>query len=235
MRHFLTLGTLAALSLENEVFDGAYALVVDLATNPDETMRAAAAAFMERCRHTPKSKPVFIQIPALPDPRSADVLTDAMTWRPHGILLPGAKSGMDVQHLAARLAVGEARNGIADGITRILAITGQAKGSLFEMGSFAGSSHRLSGLVWSPDALIKRLGANAPEESGLAEPFDDAIRLGRTLTLIAAADSGVPAIDATPCGKSDPMQVSVACERARQDGFSGYVIDDPAMLAALSA
>ena len=234
MRHFLTLGTLAALSLENELFNGAYALVVDLATNPDETMRAAAAAFMERCRQTRNSQPVFIQIPALPDPRSADILTDVMTWRPHGILLPGAKSGMDVQHLAARLAVGEALNGSADGITQILAITGQAKGSLFEMGSFAGCSHRLSGLVWSPDVLIKRLGTNASDKSGPAERFDDAINLGRTLTLIAAADAGVPAIDATPCGKSG-TQVNVARERARQDGFSACVIDDPAMLAAHSA
>lgn len=235
MRYFLKLGTVAELSLGNELFGKAWALVLDIASNRDDATRAAAAMFMERCRHTPDSKPVFIQIPALPDPSSADILSHVMQWRPHGILLPEAKSGMDVQHLAARLAVEEARKGSADGITRIMAMTGQAGGSLFGMGSFAGCSHRLSGLVWSPDALIERLKANTFGESIPSAPFVDAVRLGRTLTLIAAADAGVPAIDATPCGPSGETHLNSAYEQACRDGFAGCLTNDPAITTSLSA
>lgn len=235
MRHFLTLGTAAAFSTDHARFDAAEALIIDLATKADRAIHAAALAFLADYRHGFNPKPVFIQIPALHDPHSADVLNEIMPWHPHGILLPEAKSGMDVQHLAARIAVGEARNGMTDGITRIMAIIGQARGSLFAMGSFLGASERLSGLVWSPDGLITRLGADQSEVSRRFLSYDDSIRLGRTLTLIAAADCGIPAIDATPSGIRESAQSRAAVDQARRDGFSGCLTSDPEMLVALMA
>ena len=131
--------------------------------------------------------------------RSISGETDAdldavMAGAPDAILLPGSLGAASVQQLSAKLAVREADFGLADGATRIIAVADTAQ-SLFDMGSYRGSSARLIGIAWSaelPARRYRRRDATAIHPAITLGPY----RLARDLTLLAAASAGVAAIDA---------------------------------------
>ena len=77
-----------------------------------------------------------------------------MAGAPDVILMPGSLGAPSVQQLSAKLAVREARVGLADGATRIIAVADRAH-SLFSMGSYRGSSARLLGVAWSAEESLR--------------------------------------------------------------------------------
>jgi len=79
----------------------------------------------------------------------ADLAT-VMLAPPDGILLPKSVNGASLQHLGALLAVKEAEHELADGATKIMAIVTETPAAIFNLGSYAGASHRLEGLTWAP-------------------------------------------------------------------------------------
>jgi citrate lyase subunit beta/citryl-CoA lyase len=151
---------------------------------------------------------------------------------PDGIMLPKATGGMDVQHLAAKLAVREAESGLPDGGTFILPIATETAASLFHMGSYRGASHRLAALTWGAEDLSADLGAetNVGPDGRYTEPY----RLARTLTLFAAAAAEVSAIDSIHGNFRDAAGLRAACEEARRDGFSGKMAIHPAQVAVIN-
>jgi citrate lyase beta subunit len=85
------------------------------------------------------------------------------------ILLPGSLGATSVQQLSAKLAVREAEFDLPDGETRIIAVADTAQ-SLFQVGSYRGSSGRLIAVAWSAEALRADIAAET-----------DRYRLGHTL------------------------------------------------------
>ncbi|WP_245259803.1 aldolase/citrate lyase family protein [Methylopila sp. 73B] len=134
-------------------------------------------------------------------------------------LLSGVRTGADLGHLAALLAVAEARMGRADGATRVVAEVTTAHG-LLELRSLVGATPRLAGLAWDADALRADLGAavlrNA--EGRLLPPLAQA----RSLVLIAAAAAGVPAIDTSSSEDGDAFRQE--CREALRDGFTAKLV-----------
>lgn len=230
MRNFLMIRDVPEFSIDPAIIETSDEIIIDILRNRAADALSVIRQVVAATGRQP-TKSVFVLLSALNDPRAADDLDGVMESAPDGIILTDAKSGADVQRLGARLAVCEARYGIEDGKTRIMAVTGVAAASFFRMGSFAGSSRRLSGLIWSPEGVVTQLGANGTPAPGATERFADPVRLGRTLTLLAAADAGVPAFDATPLGIKERDLFIKARTRAQQDGFAGTVSDDPALFA----
>ena len=151
---------------------------------------------------------------------------------PDGVVVPKAEGGRDIQQLGARLAVREAESAIADGATRILAIATETARSLFHMGSYAGSSHRLAGLAWGGEDLAADIGAetNKTPEGRYGDPY----RLARTLTLLAGASAGVAAIDSVFTDFRDGEALRAEAQSGRRDGFSGKMAIHPAQVPIIN-
>ena len=154
-----------------------------------------------------------------------------MAGAPDAILLPGSLGAASVQQLSAKLAVREAQLGLADGATRIIAVADTAQ-SLFNMGSYRGSSARLIGVAWSAEALRADIGAETDRD-----PLGDylgAYRLARELTLLAATSARVAAIDAAFPDIRDLEGLRAEALAARRDGFAGKIALDPAQVGVIN-
>ena len=149
--------------------------------------------------------------------------------RPDGLVLCGVKNGADLQRIDVMLSVAEASAGHEPGETAILAVIGDNPAGLLDAASFAGRTQRLQAIGRNPAALAAALGiAELPANSG-----DSAISLSRGLTVLAAANAHVAALDwLDPALNGEAL--SEACRRARADGFGVLVAEDPAQLTAIA-
>jgi len=136
-------------------------------------------------------------------------------------ILASCRCRADVQRLGGRLAVREARLGLTDGATRIVACVFDAKGVL-NLSSFADASPRLAALTWDEDALKANLYAPRAKV---------APALARGLLILAAAAADVAAIDG-PAALSD---FRAQAENAREEGFCGKFASTPEQVAILNA
>ena len=159
-------------------------------------------------------------------------LDGVMDAGPDGIMLPKAVGGADVSHLGAKLAVREAEFGLADGATRILAIATENAAGIFALGTFAGASHRLTGLTWGGEDLSADLGAeaNRDDDGAYTEPY----RLARALTLFGAAAAGVDAINSVYTNFRDMDGLRAECREARRDGFVAKMAIHPAQVPVIN-
>ena len=230
MRSFLLVRDVSEFSIDPVIIETLDGIIIDVSGKRNADAMSAARQMVADARHH-RVRSVFIMIAPFSDPRAANDLDEVMATAPDGVILSHAKNGADVQQLGARLAVCEAKYGIEDGKTRIIVMIGDAAASFFNMGSFAGSSRRLSGLIWSPDGVVNQLAANGASVPDSAERFADPVRLGRTLTLLAAIDAGIPAFDATALGMMDQDLLINVRTQAQHEGFAGSVTDNAAMVA----
>jgi len=223
--------------IEKGLTSGADVLLVDLEDSVAPANKVAARAVARDAIAAAKAAGaaprLFVRVNALDTGLTDDDLDLVMQAGPDGILLPKALSGMDVQHLAAKLAVREAENGLPDGGTVIIAIATETAASLFTMGSYRGATHRLAGLTWGAEDLSADLGAetNRTPDGLLTDPY----RMARVLTLFAANAAGVAAIDSVFTAFRDDAGLAAECAAARRDGFTAKMAIHPAQVPVINA
>jgi citrate lyase subunit beta/citryl-CoA lyase len=154
-----------------------------------------------------------------------------MAGAPDAILLLGSLGAASVQQLSAKLAVREADLSLADGGTKIIAVADTAR-ALFGMGSYRGSSARLTGIAWSADSLRADIGAETDRDrfGNHLGPY----RLARDLTLLAATSAGVAALDAVFPDLHDKEGLRAEALSARRDGFAGKMAIDSAQVGVIN-
>ncbi len=223
--------------LDKGMASGADVLLVDLedsvALPGKAAARETARAFIAAAKAETARPLLYVRVNAL-DSGLIDADLDAvMQAAPDGIMLPKSGSGIDVQHLAAKLAVREAENALPDGATRIIAIATETARSLFHMGTYAGASHRLTGLTWGAEDLAADLGAetNRLPDGGYADPY----RLARALALAAAHAGELTAVDTVYTDFRDDAGLAAEAEAARRDGFSAKMAIHPAQVPVINA
>ena len=160
-------------------------------------------------------------------------LAALMPLQPDGIMLPKSGSGADVQLLAAKLRVHEARNAIADGTTKILPIISETAAAVFTGASYADASSRLSGLTWGAEDLSAAVGAQAARDD--AGRYTDVFRLARTLTILAASAAGVAAVDTVFPDFRNLEAFEAECREAARDGFTAKVAIHPSQVTIINA
>ena len=213
---------------------GADAIIVDLAGAAPATRtaaRAAAALFFKAARGKPGGPVLIARANALDSGETDADLDAVMPGAPGAILLPESLGAPSVQQLSAKLAVREARLGLADGATRVIAVADTAQ-SLFTMGSYRGSSPRLIGIAWSAEALRADIGAQTDRD-----PLGDSLgayRLAREFTLLAATSARVAAINAAFPDIRDLKGLRAEALAARRDGFTGKIALDPAQVGVIN-
>lgn len=222
--------------LDKGLASGADALIADLedsvsiAGKPEA--RRVTAQFLRDVRAGSTRPLLIVRINGLDtDFHEAD-LDAVMPAAPDAIMLPKAEGGVDIQHLAAKIAVREAECDLIDGSTRIIAISTETARGVFALGSYAGASHRLAGLAWGGEDLSSDLGAetNRNPDGSYAEPY----RIARAMTLLGAASAEVEPIDTVYTAYNDLVGLRAEAEAARREGFTGKMAIHPAQVAVIN-
>ena len=216
------------------LLSGADAVIVDLAqAAPAErtAARTLAARFLKDTRGRAGGPRLIVRVNPLDSGETDADLDAVMAYAPDAILLPRSLGAASVQQLSAKLAVREAEFALDDGSTRIIALADAAR-SLLGMGSYRGSSARLSAIAWSVEELRNDIGAETDRDpsGAYAGPY----RLARDLTLIAAASAGVAAIDTGFADLHNEEGLRAEALAARRDGFAGKIAVDPAQAAVIN-
>jgi citrate lyase subunit beta / citryl-CoA lyase len=213
---------------------GADAIIVDLAQAAlaeRVAARAVAARFLKETRGKRGGPALIVRANALDSGETDSDLDAVMAHAPDAILLPGSLGAASVQQLSAKLAVREADLSLPDGGTRIIAVADTAQ-SLFNMGSYRGSSGRLIGVAWSAESLRADIGAETDRDR-LGDTFGP-YRLARELTLLAATSARVAAIDTAFRDIPDLEGLRAEALAARREGFTGKIARDPAQVGVIN-
>ncbi len=100
------------------------------------------------------------------------------------------------------------------------------------MGSYRGSSARLTGIAWSAEALRADIAAETDRDRN--GDYFGPYRLARDLTLLAATSARVAAIDTVFPGVRDLRGLRAEALAARRDGFAGKMAIDTAQVAVIN-
>jgi citrate lyase subunit beta/citryl-CoA lyase len=236
MRSLLFIPGDSPRKLEKGLSSGADALIVDLedsvALSAKEEARRVTAGFLREATAQSARPRLIVRVNGLATGLTEADLDGVMAAGPDAVMLPKTVGGPDVAHLGAKLAVREAEFGLADGATRIVAIATENARGVFALGTFAGASHRLSGLTWGGEDLSADIGAetNRREDGSYTEPY----RLARALTLLGATAAEVDAIDSVFTNFRDLDGLAAECREARRDGFVAKMAIHPAQVPVIN-
>lgn len=223
--------------LEKAFGSGADALIIDLEDSvaPDRkpTARAITAAFIRAHAKLSARPKLIVRVNALNTGLTDADLDAAMAASPDAIMLPKAEGGVSVQHIGAKMAVREAEYDLGDGAIKIIAIGSETARGVFQLGTYAGASHRLIALTWGGEDLSADIGAetNRLTDGSYADPY----RLARALALVGAAAAEVDALDSVFTAFRDEAGLHAECEAGRRDGFTGKMAIHPAQVAVINA
>ena len=226
-----------ARKLAKAMSSGADALILDLegavAPSGKTPARQLLRDFIFDARRQNPRPRLFVRINGLETGLAGPDLDAIMPAGPDGIMLPKSRSGADVQHLGAKLAVREAECGLPDGGCAIIPLVTETAASLFGLASYAGSSQRLLGMAWGAEDLSAALGAetNRLPDGAFAAPY----QLARTLTLVGARAAEVEPIDTVFTAFRDEAGLRRDCEAARRDGFTAKMAIHPAQVPIINA
>jgi citrate lyase subunit beta/citryl-CoA lyase len=140
-------------------------------------------------------------------------------------MLPKAVGLTDVERLSAKLRLAEAENGQPDGAVRILPIISETAAAVFGASTYGRGHERLSAVTWGAEDLSAAIGARTTRDE--AGRYTEVFRLVRSLTLLAAADAQVAAIDTVFIDFRDPEGLCRECLEAVRDGFTGKMAIHP--------
>jgi citrate lyase subunit beta/citryl-CoA lyase len=237
MRSLLFVSAIDDAKLAAALESGADGLCLDLAGRilavDKAQARKNAGDRLQAARAKTRRPLLYVRVAGL-DTAQIDADLDAvMPFAPDGVVPTGPMNGQALQHLGALLAVKEARCGLPDGSTQIIAGIGDAAASLLDMGSFAGANRRLAALFWNADALSAALGAeqNRASDGLYTSPYV----LARSLTLYAARAADSLAIDAACPRSPEGLGLRLECEAARRGGFDGKLALDRDQVAIINA
>jgi citrate lyase subunit beta/citryl-CoA lyase len=236
MRSFLFVPADSEKKLAKGLVSAADALILDLedsvVADRKPLARDIARAFLDR-QVADSARPYLIVRFNARDSGLTEADLDAiMPARPDAIMLPKAEGGVDVDYLDRQLALRERVHQTTAGHTRILVVATETAKAIFQLGSYAGGSARLSGLTWGAEDLAADIGAESKHDADgrYIEPF----RLARSLCLFGAVAAGVQPIDSVYPPFQDIEGLRRECEEARRDGFTGKMAIHPAQIDTIN-
>jgi citrate lyase subunit beta/citryl-CoA lyase len=212
------------------------ALIVDLedavaAANKPRARELAAEFCADR--RTMRARSLWVRVNALGEPWFTDDVAAAVRAKADGIVLPKPRSVADVLELRRRLDALEELEGSSSGATKILPVATETPASLFALGDYGRAGARLAALAWGAEDLSTAVGATtAVDEHGAWRP---PYELARSLTLLAAAAAGVPAIDTVHTNVADLDGLARAAALAAADGFAGKLAIHPDQVDVINA
>ncbi|MGB3391694.1 MAG: CoA ester lyase [Pseudaminobacter sp.] len=235
MRSMLFVPADSEKKLEKGFASEADVVIVDLEDSVSlenkKAARATAAAFLSSHR-AEEGPAVYIRVNDLSTGLTDDDLAILVPARPDGIMLPKSNGGADVQHLAVKLRVHEAENGLPDSGTRIVPIITETPAGALAAGSYGDAGPRLAGITWGAEDLSAAIGARVTRDGN--GRYTDVFRLARAMTILAASHADVAAIDTVFPNFRDMEGFRLECIEAERDGFTGKMAIHPAQVSVIN-
>ena len=234
MRSFLFIPADSDKKLAKAGSTGADAIILDLedsvALPNKEAARTNARDYLKSAGS--RGPRVCVRMNALDTQLWADDLEAVVAHRPYAILIPKTISGECVKKVATKLDGLEREAGIEAGSTKLFCVATETAASLFNLGTYAGSSARLFALTWGAEDLATALGArsNRDERGAYTEPY----RLARTLTLAGAVAAGVIPLDGIYKDFRDEAGFVAEAREAVRDGFTAKMAIHPAQVPLIN-
>ena len=236
MRSLLFVPADGGRKLDKAMASGADAVIVDLedsiSMQGKSAARKSAADFVREAVKAEKRPRLIVRINGLQTGLTDEDLEAIVPAKPDGIMLPKAEGGPDVVHTDAKLSAREAMAGLPEGHTKILAIATETAASIFQTGTYRGSSARLEGLTWGAEDLSLELGAEVSRDA--VGRFYSPYLMARALCLTGAAAAHVQAIDTISVEFHNISAVRRETEEARRDGFTGKMAIHPAQVPVIN-
>lgn len=218
------------------------ALILDLEDSvaPERLLAARAMVyeFLQSERERARQR-LWVRVNALSSGRLFEDLAAVLPGRPAGIVLPKVDAYEDIERVARSLEALEAGQGLLVGSTPILVIATETPAGLLALPGYARaaaahatSARRLMGLTWGMEDLSAAVGARVKfDAAGVLRPT---FQLARTSCLLAAAATGVPAIDGVYTDFRNGEGLRRECDEARGDGFTGKLAIHPDQIAVIN-
>lgn len=164
---------------------------------------------------------------------TADDVAAIVPGGPDGIMQPKINGPDCVVQLSLLLDKCEARAGVETGSVAILPVATETPLAPFRLGDFANANlTRLAGLTWGAEDLSSAMGAST--NLGPDGKWAFTYQMVRSLTLMAAHASGVPAIETLFVDFRDDAGLRASCRAARSEGWSGRIAIHPSQVAAIN-
>ena len=207
---------------------GADALIVDLEDSVAPTnkvlARQMAAAFIAGPGRQ-SAAAIFVRINPLDSGLALDDLAAVVQPGLAGIELPKTLSADCVRRTGYYLDALEARQGMAPGSVTIVPVATETAQAMLNMQSFNAPVARLAGITWGAEDLSAAIGAvSNRDEDGQYAPL---YAWAGAMCLVAAASTGVVAIDTLYADFRDTEGLLRACRNARRRGYSGRIAIHP--------
>lgn len=229
-RSFLFVPADSERKLEKAGSVGADALILDLedavVAEARPVARKLAAEYLQGKDNT------WVRVNPIDTEDSVLDLEAVMPAAPIGIILPKPRSAADAVTLSSRIDALEAKHGIEQGATKIMALCTEHPEALFTLQSYKGATDRLYGLSWGAEDLAAAVGATTNRDSdGRWLPQ---FEMARSLCLFAAAAAEVAAIDTVYTDFRNADGLLRYATNARRDGFSGMLAIHPAQVDVIN-
>ncbi len=204
---------------------GADALILDLEDAVALERKPEARRHVADFLRAVGGNQIFVRVNPLDSPENERDLEAVAGAHPHGIVLPKAEGGRDVDELARRLT---SHGNVS---AQILAIATETPAAIFGLGSYGGAK-RLAGLTWGAEDLPAAIGAatSREEDGSFTAPYE----IARSLCLFGAAAAGVAPIETVYPNFKDVEGLAAYAARARRDGFTGMMAIHPAQVPVIN-
>ena len=221
LRSYLFVPGDSARKMARAVDSGADALILDLedsvAPARKAEARAEVAAFLAR-PDVPMKR--YVRVNALSCGLTADDVAGTGAGAPDGYVLPKCEGPRDVEALSALMAEHCANPG-AD----IMAIATETVRAVRSLMRHDWSHPRLGALCWGGEDLAADIGAERNRDETGA--YHGVFGLARDLTLLAAVEAGIAAVDAVYTDIGDDDGLMRETRQAKELGFSGKLAIHP--------
>jgi len=223
--------------LEKGRENSADALILDLedsvANDRQQIARDMVCAYLKA--HADRSRQqLWVRINPLDDHRALPDLAAVMPGAPDGICLPKVTSAAEVNTLGHYLDALEAREGRAQGSTKILCVATETAASLLTFHTYLdGVSERLVAMTWGGEDLAAALGAS-DNRNPATGGYDDPYLLAKSLCLATARAIGAQPVGVVFVNFKDLAALEADCLRDRRAGFVGKIAIHPAQAEVIN-
>lgn len=233
IRSFLFVPGDSDRKLEKAGRSQADALILDLedavGLDRKDAARETVAAFLKNHPRQKRKTQLWVRVNPLDTPLALNDLAAVVAAEPDGIIQPKIDGPEDVRMLSHYLDALEVQSGFVPGSTKILPIATETAAAPFGLGQFPSTDlPRLSGMTWGAEDLAVAVGASTNLD--VNQDWSFTYKMARSMTLLAAHASGVPAIETLYADFKDDEGLQASCRAARREGFSGRLAIHPAQV-----
>lgn len=221
LRSYLFVPGDSTRKMARAIDSGADALILDLedsvAPGRKAEARAEVAAFLARPAVPMKR---YVRVNALSSGLTASDVAETGAGAPDGYVLPKCEGPHDVEALSSLMA-----KHCANPRTDIMAIATETVRAVRSLMRRDWSHPRLGALCWGGEDLAADIGAERNRDGTGA--YHSVFGLARDLTLLAAVEAGVAAVDAVYTDIDDADGLTRETRHAKELGFSGKLAIHP--------